>query len=60
MTRDLETECRILISTAEACWREHEPSQSFHVLEWLCWRQRLRYPLVRNRDNIFSNGDFIT
>lgn len=41
-----EGECRAYIAIAEACWRKENPSHSFHVFEWLCWKQRCKYPLV--------------
>ena len=50
-------ECRSYIAVAETCWREHEPSYSWHVFEWMCWKQRLKYPLVRKQDCII-NFDF--
>jgi hypothetical protein len=37
---------QILIATAEACWRKENPSYSWHVLDWLCWKQRVKHPLV--------------
>lgn len=49
-----EGECRTIIGVAEACWRPHEPSYSWHVLDWLCYRQRLKYPVLRERDRIFT------
>lgn len=49
-----EGECRTYIAISEACWREKNPSHSWHVFEWLCWKQRLKYPLVRKCDQIIS------
>jgi hypothetical protein len=53
---DFVSECRIYIAVAEACWRPIDPSHSMHVFEWLCWRQRRKYPLVRRQDRIISDG----
>ncbi|SHJ68892.1 hypothetical protein SAMN05444159_1237 [Bradyrhizobium lablabi] len=49
-----EGECRTIIGGAEACWRKNDPSYSWHVLDWLCYRQRLKYPLVRSCDQIID------
>ena len=46
ISKEQEYELRILISVAEACWRPREPSYSWHVLDWICYRQRLKYPLI--------------
>ena len=46
MTREFIDEHRILIAVAEACWRPVEPDYGWHVLEWLCWKQRCKYPLT--------------
>jgi hypothetical protein len=54
MDNDLVMECRTVIAVAEACWRPLEPSYSWHVLEWLCWKQRCKYPLVRKCDRIIN------
>jgi hypothetical protein len=48
--RLFEDEHRALIAVAEACWRPHQPSYSWHVLDWLCWRQRCKYPVLRRSD----------
>lgn len=52
--REFESDCRIYIAVAEACWRPHEPSHSFHVFEWLCWKQRLKLPMTRKCDQIIN------
>ena len=52
--REFEANCRTYIAVAEACWRDHEPSHSFHVFEWLCWKQRLKYPVVWKQDQIIN------
>lgn len=54
ITLQQERELRVIIDVAEACWRQHEPSYSWHVLDWLCWRQRLKYPLIRECDRIVN------
>ena len=43
-----------IIAVAEACWRDHDASYSWHVLDWLCYRQRLKYPLIRECDRIIK------
>lgn len=56
--RATEHECRAYIAVAEACWRQHNPSYSWHIFDWMCWKQRCRLPLlwgspVINLDCIF-------
>lgn len=46
ISKEHEGECRAIIAVAEACWRKNEPSYSWHVFDWLCYRQSLKYPLV--------------
>ena len=55
MDKQTYQECQVIIAVADACWRSTEPSHSFHVLEWLCWKQRCRLPLVLNCDKILSD-----
>lgn len=40
-----------MIAVAEACWRG---SQSWHVLDWMCWKLRCKYPLVRKQDSVIN------
>lgn len=54
MTKEHADELRIFIAIAEACWRKEAPSQSWHVLDWMSHRFRLKYPLVRKRDQIIA------
>lgn len=49
-------ECQVIISVAEAC---HRGSYSWHVLQWLCVKQRRRLPLVAKWDLIL-NMDAVT
>ncbi len=44
--RDFEHEHRAMIAVAQACWRPVEPSYSWHVLDWMCWKLRLKYPPI--------------
>lgn len=44
--RDFEHEHRAMIAVAEACWRPVEPSYSWHVLDWMCFKLRRKYPPV--------------
>jgi hypothetical protein len=46
MNAEFIYEHRVLIAVAEACWRPIEPDYGWHVLEWLCWKQRCKYPLT--------------
>lgn len=50
-------EHRALIAVAEACWRKDAPSYSWHVLSWMAYKQRCKYPLMRVKDRII-NTDF--
>lgn len=52
--REVQTECSVIIAVATACWRPVNPSYSWHVLQWLCWRQRCRHPLMRKSDGIVN------
>lgn len=50
--REFVYESQVLIALAEAGWRG---SPCWHVFEWLCWRQRLKHPLVASRDAIIGD-----
>jgi len=54
LTKEHADELRAFISIAEACWRPHEPSYSWHVLDWRSYKLRCKYPLVLKRDAIIS------
>ncbi len=47
INREMEHELRAFIAVAEACWRKREPSYSWHVLDWMSYKMRRKYPLVR-------------
>jgi hypothetical protein len=47
-------EHRALIAAIESCQRSESPSYSWHVVEWMAWKLRTKYPLVMNRDRIVS------
>lgn len=47
MDRQTIEECMVYIAVAEACHREKDPSHSWHVFTWLCWKQNCRLPLRR-------------
>jgi hypothetical protein len=47
-------EHRVLIAVAESCWREREPSYSRHVFDWMAWKLRCKYPLVRLSDRVID------
>jgi hypothetical protein len=54
--REFTHDHHILIATAIACWRPIEPSYSWHVLEWLCWKQRCKHPLIMRNSAVISDG----
>ncbi len=60
LTRDDVYESRVLIAVAQACWRKDEPSYSWHVFDWLCYRQRLKHPLVRRSDCVINIDGTVT
>lgn len=55
--RDFEHEHRAMIAVAEAAWRG---SPCWHVLDWMCWKLRLKYPLVRKSDQIINLDGIVT
>jgi hypothetical protein len=55
--REWEHEHRAMIAVAEACWRG---SYSWHVLDWMCWKLRCKYPVVDRRDAIISFDPVVT
>lgn len=60
MDRDFIHEHRALIAVAEACWRTDEPSYSWHVFDWMAWKLRCKYPLVRLRDQVINFNQTLT
>lgn len=58
INREQGQELQIAIAAAEACWRPVNPSYSWHVVDWLFWKQRCKYPLVRQCDR-FINFDVV-
>ena len=51
MTKEQADELRAFIAIAEACWRG---SPSWHVLDWMSYRMRCKYPLVRAQDRLIN------
>ncbi len=52
MDRELfEGEHLAMIAVAEAGWKG---SPCWHVFDWMCWKLRCKYPLVRNEDQIIN------
>lgn len=51
LSKDQEHELRAFIAVAEACWKG---SPSWHVLGWMSWKMRCKYPLVRKQDQIIN------
>jgi hypothetical protein len=52
ISKDQEHELRAFIAIAEACWRPVNPSYSWHILDWMSYKMRNKYPLVRKSDQI--------
>jgi hypothetical protein len=52
--REFIHEHRAMIAVAEACWRAREPSYSWHVFDWMAWKLRWKYPLVRKQDQLIN------
>lgn len=48
---------RAFIAVAEACWKG---SYSWHVLGWMSYRLRRKYPLFRKRDQLIDFNMIIT
>ena len=46
-----EGEHRAMIAVAQAGWNG---SHCWHVFDWMCWKLRCKYPLVRKVDTIVS------
>ena len=53
-------EHRALVSVAEACWRPIEPSYSWHLLDWMCWKQRRKLQLMGKRDMAITMAAMVT
>jgi len=43
------------IAIAEACHRKVEPSYSWHILDWMSYKGRCRWPLVRHCDRLITD-----
>lgn len=54
MDTEFVHEHRALIAVAEACWRKENPSHSWHVFDWMCWKLRRKYPLMRQSDQVIT------
>jgi hypothetical protein len=50
----------IAIAIAAACWRADEPSHSWHVFEWVCWKLRFKYPLVMLSGAVINSSGAVT
>lgn len=55
--RDFVHEHRALIAVAEAAWNG---SPCWHVFDWMAWKLRRRYPLIRETDRIIGPVNTIT
>jgi hypothetical protein len=51
MDREFIDECRVMLAVAEACWKG---SYSWHVFDWMAYRLRVKYPLIRNSDRLIA------
>lgn len=49
-------ELQAFIAISEACWRKQNPSYSWHILDWMSYKSRMRYPLVRQQDMLISTA----
>lgn len=54
MDPDMVSHLKQFIAIAEACHRPVDPSYSWHVLDWMSWKSRCRWPLVRKCDQIIN------
>lgn len=54
MENDMVTHLKSFIAVAEACHRPVNPSYSWHILDWMAWRSRCRWPLIRKCDQIIN------
>jgi hypothetical protein len=52
--KEWEYDMRMFIAVAEACQREDAPSHSWHVLDWMSWKNRIKYPMVRKCDQVIN------
>lgn len=60
MDPDLYAHLARFIAIAEACHREVEPSYSWHILDWMSYKSRYRWPLIRECDRIVKwDGNLI-
>lgn len=55
MDKEFIYEHRALIAVAESCWRGVEPSYSWHVLDWMAFRLRCKYPPIMRGGWIISD-----
>lgn len=55
MDKEFIYEHRALIAVAESCWRGVEPSYSWHVLDWMAFKLRCKYPIVFRHSMIVSD-----
>jgi len=54
MDREFEHEHRAMIAVAKAGWKG---SPCWHVFDWMAWKLRRKYPLVRKQDQIINMDD---
>lgn len=55
--REWATDMQKFIAIAEAC---HRGSYSWHVLDWLSYKNRIKYPLVRRQDCVINFNAVLT
>lgn len=51
MNREWVSEHRIFIALCEASWRG---SPCWHIVDWMSYRLRLKYPLIRSSDRVID------
>jgi hypothetical protein len=56
MDSDMVMELQAFIAVAEACHRKQHPSYSWHVLDWMSYKMRCNYPLVREQDQVLPSN----
>jgi hypothetical protein len=54
MNTEFIHEHRALIAVVEACWRERDPSYSWHVFDWMAYKLRCKYPIVFRHNMIID------
>jgi hypothetical protein len=51
--REIADEGRAMLAVAQANW--HGDSYSWHVVDWMAWKMRRKYPAFRMSDRILND-----